>query len=80
MFRYKTCEKTHIDISSLLFHTVLSKLINLVVVATKPSLPLILVFTATFLWCSLPNQIKEAAKITAGGLGNHYQPTLYSVS
>ena len=34
----------------------------------QPSLPVFLVFTATFLRCSLPNQVTAAAKWTALGI------------
>ncbi len=51
----------------MLFLAVLSKLITHVVIATSQAHPF-QVFTATFLWCSLPNQVRAAAKITAGGL------------
>ncbi len=60
-----------------LFNTIMSnKLINLVVMATSYSSAVFLVFTAMFLWLSLPNWVREAAKISAGGV-EPLQPNLH---
>ncbi len=37
-----------------------------------PSSLLFQVIRATFLWCSLPNQVRAATKKSAGGLGKPY--------
>ncbi len=54
--------------------------IILVVTVTRPSSPLFLDFTATFLWCSLPNCVRAAAKLTARCLGSPYNQRFTGVS
>ncbi len=68
-----------LNISCLFHAALLNSLPSIVYIVTFLAYPFFPGFTAIFLWCSLPNLVIAAAKISAGGLGSP-QPSSHSTN